>query len=571
MDARYVETGHFPGRAGGVNVFKQPSAILANDDGSVWLAAYGSNELVKVDVNGVVRDRKRGNITSGFLRPYDVVRAADGRMFVSEFRGGRVSVLDEGGNWLSFIGGKCIADGELVAPSNMALDDEGYLYVVDYGNPRITKFSPDGAFVQNFGERSYGFNGFISPTGIAVYGGIIYAADSVQKSIHSFDRNGRPLGSVDLSGNITDISAPEGIRLISAYNDGGGSALLLISDGNRLLTLDTQTNILSEAGVIGNSGSRLLSAGVDANGNILAANFSGNEVQVMAPIEEISSGLFVEIKRIVSSNYPKIYVDISVEDSRRRPLVGLDINNFILMENSSGVADLSLLGASYRENNFDISIMLDRSPRTAAPALRTKVAEALRNIAGGLNGTEGKIVSIISAGKIPARLDFNPNNLRSIENTAQSGSGDAERRFDLGLRLAAGDLLSGAKKRHIFYITSGAELGDAAFEQYALAELAAYMLNNDIIFNTVLVDEGAAGDELGYLCSETGGSVIPLYKKEGLASVVGALGNRAASSYTLSFTATGNARDAGFVPVEAEVYLLERSGRDSAGFFLPAL
>ena len=85
---RYVEAGNFPGRYDGITAFRQPSAVLPLEDGSAWVVAYGSNELIQIDVNGVIRQRRRGPL-NGFDRPYDLVRGGDGRLFVSEYRSGR--------------------------------------------------------------------------------------------------------------------------------------------------------------------------------------------------------------------------------------------------------------------------------------------------------------------------------------------------------------------------------------------------------------------------------------------------------------------------------------------------
>ncbi|MDR1956647.1 MAG: 6-bladed beta-propeller, partial [Treponema sp.] len=125
---RYVATGRYPGRYDTITLFKQPTAILPLEDGSVWVVAYGSNELVRIDVNGIIRQRQRGPL-NGFDRPYDLVRGNDGRMFLSEYRGGRVSVLTSTGEWQSYIGTKGQGNGMFVGPQNLAVDEEGYLYV----------------------------------------------------------------------------------------------------------------------------------------------------------------------------------------------------------------------------------------------------------------------------------------------------------------------------------------------------------------------------------------------------------------------------------------------------------
>ena len=72
-DLRFVEVCHFPGKTGNLSFFSQPSAVLQADDGSSWVVAYGSNEIVRVDVNGIIRERQRGPL-AGFDRPYDIAR-----------------------------------------------------------------------------------------------------------------------------------------------------------------------------------------------------------------------------------------------------------------------------------------------------------------------------------------------------------------------------------------------------------------------------------------------------------------------------------------------------------------
>jgi hypothetical protein len=100
--------------------------------------------------------------------------------------------------------------------------------------------------------------------------------------------------------------------------------------------------------------------------------------------------------------------------------------------------------------------------------------------------------------------------------------------------------------------------------------LASYLANNDIRFYAVMLGDRPPQRELAYLCEQTGGSVLPLYRPEGIAPVLRALSATASGSYTLRYrsqlpTDFGRA----FLPVEAEVYLLNRSGRDGIGYFPP--
>jgi DNA-binding beta-propeller fold protein YncE len=549
---RYIESGRYPGHYEDYVLYRQPTAVLPLEDGSVWVVAYGSNEIVKIDVNGVVKDRKRGPL-NGFDRPYDLAQGTDGRLYLSEYRAGRVSILNSQGDWLAYIGSRGLGAGMLVGPQNLALDEEGYLYVVDYGNRRISKFDPDGVFILSFGLRTALFPGLLSPTGIAAKNGRIYAADAAAKQIFMFDPNGNYLGALAIQG----LTGPESLRFLA---DGR----LLAADTNRVLLIDTDSAIMRELGVAGNQKARITGADIDRNGNLLAANFAADEVSVLTRFDDLASGLFVQIERVYAERFPQVTVEIRVEDRLRRPIVGLEALNFVVSEGGRTAGEQQFLSPAYRSNRADIAVLVERSQ--AAAGSRDDIAAAVRDISAALGGN-GRIVSLVSAGIQPQRERLEP----SLEAAARGSAAtyNPRWRFDLGLRLAVTDLLPGEKKRSVVYVGTGG-LGELAFEQYSLSEMAAYLANNGIAFNAIIIGGGLPSEELRYLCRETGGNVLPLYRPEGIKELIKHIALTPSGSYTISYrsqmqTDFGRA----WLPVEAEVYLMERSGRDSTGYFPP--
>ncbi|MDR2479521.1 MAG: NHL repeat-containing protein [Treponema sp.] len=555
---RYIESGRYPGRYGDNELYRQPTAVLPEDDGSAWVVAYGSNEIVKIDVNGVIRDRKRGPL-NGFDRPYDLVRGTGGRLYLSEYRGGRISILNRSGDWQAYIGSKGLGSGMLIGPQNLAVDEDGYLYVVDYGNRRISKFDPDGVFILSFGYRTALFPGFVSPTGIAAKNGTIYAADSAAKLIYKFDPNGNYLGVLTGEG----LTGPESLRLLS---DGR----LLAADTNRLLLIDPDSAIVRELGAAGNQKVRITGADMDRNGNILAANFAAGEVSVLTRFDDLASGFFVQIERVSVDQFPVVTVEIRVEDRLRRPITGLDGLNFLLSEDGAVVSEEQFFTPPYRSSRTDIALLIERSPFTAA--IKDDLAAAARDINAAL-GPQGRIVSVVSAGDQPRRERHENagSGAGSLDAAARGGAASYSPRwrFDMGLRLAAGSLLPAEKKRSVVYIGSGSA-GDLAFEQYSLSEIAAYMANNGIIFNAVIAGGGAVSEEISYLCRETGGMALPLYRPQGIREMIEKIVFTPCGLYIISYRSQlpsdfGRA----YLPIEAEVYLMERSGRDNTGYFPP--
>lgn len=548
---RYVEAGRYAAKNGDITVYGKPTSVLPLQDGSVWVVAYGSNEVVQIDPNGIVRRRLRGPV-NGFDRPYDIARGSDGRLYVSEYKGARISVLDSSGEWKSYIGSRGRGDGQFIGPQNLATDDEGYLYVVDFGNRRVSKFDPDGNFVLSFGAKDGSFGGLRTPTGIASRGGEVFVTDAAQSQIIRFDRSGNYLGVV-VDGSFT---YPESLRF-----DADGR--LVVADTNRVLLVDPSTGSVRELGGLGNANVRIVGADVDRNGNIVAANFAAGEVSVMARMDDLSAGLFVQIERVVVDRFPEVTVELRVQDRRRRPIVGLEARNFLLTEKGKPVSSQSFLGSAQLSRKLDVAILVERSDETAGRG--SDIATAVKDAASAAD----RVVALVGAGEQPVKERIGSQAVLAESARGRPAAYGPRWRFDLGLRLAAGELLAGEKKRAVIFVTSG-RLGERAFDRYGLSELAAFLANNGIIFSAAVLGDDPPAREITYLCQQTGGRVVPVYRPEGLGPAVAALRDAPNGSYALKFTSTlptdfGRA----YLPLEAEAYLLDRSGRDSMGYFPP--
>jgi hypothetical protein len=94
-------------------------------------------------------------------------------------------------------------------PSDIVVDNEGNVYVLDSGNHRIQKFDPEGHFLASFGRQGQGPGEFQYPQSIDIDAqGNIYVADSGNQKIHIL----KPDGTFDKDIMITDES-PGVIRI----------------------------------------------------------------------------------------------------------------------------------------------------------------------------------------------------------------------------------------------------------------------------------------------------------------------------------------------------------------------
>lgn len=554
FNARYTEAGAFSGSHGEGMVFSGPVSVLPENDGTVWVLAYGSNELVKLNINGTVVSRVTGPM-NGFDRPMDLIRLEDGTMLVTESAGNRLCVLDKKGKFIKYIGKKGRAVGNLVGPQYAAQDSRQNIYVSDYGNRRIAVFDRDGKGLFCFGAARDDFAGLKGPTGIAVAGENVYVADNIFGGIYEFD----------LAGNFQRVLVPEKTfqhpESIRVWND-----YLVVCDSNRVFSVDSGSGSVFENISAGNAPARLTCAVPDVNGNVVVSDVISNEVYVMSKMQELVGGLFVQIEKVNASKFPEVFVDVRVENRYRSAVVGLGENNFYITEQKRPVNKLKYLGSSSYSQFSDITLLIDRSRRSSE--FGEQINAAVREIAAAMKnrGT----LKIVSASKIPA-LEYSgkPSGALKFDVAALKNPVSDEIPLDLALRLAANDLVNAEHKRAVVIISAG-KVSLNAFEKYSLSETAAFLNNNHISVASVLLTQNACDEELDYIVSNTPGKEYYIFRPEGLSGIVEDLVDIPSGLYTFSYTSVLSTNfGEKYLPVEVEAYLLNRSGRDECGYFAP--
>ena len=551
---RFSEAGAFPGEFQGNLIYSGPVAVQPNYDGTMWVAAYNTNELILLNQNGKVVNRVEGPI-NGFDRPSDILRLHDGKLLVSEHAGDRLALLDSKGHFEKYIGSKGRGTGQLVGPLYLAQDYLERIYVTDYGNRRIDVFDKDGEAVYFFGGKKGDFDGLKGPTGIALVDERVFVADDQLGSIYEFDRAGNFIRELVEPGTF---KKPESIK----YWNGS----LVVCDSNRVVSVDADSGALFEYVRTGNAPARVTAAEPDVNGNLIVTDFTANEVYVMSKVQELVGGLFVQIEQIDASKFPNVTVELRVENRHRQPVVGLQEENFYLTENMRPVSKLKMLGAASNNTDADITVIIDRSVNSSLYG--REIESSVKEIAASMKGMG--TLRIVAAGAIPA-VEYigKPDALGDFSLAALKTKESSTAACDLALRLASNDLINAAKKRGIILITEASD-NKLTFDKYNLAELSSYMNNNSISFSVIQLDQSALGDELAYVADSTSGEVYYIYRPQGLGDVVKDIIELPQGIYQLSFTSAMSTNfGANYLPLEAEVYLLNRSGRDETGYFAP--
>jgi sugar lactone lactonase YvrE len=177
--------GNTDGQAtGDPGVFFGPRGIAVDKDGRVLVSDTGNKRVQIFDGTGAFISQFGGSgLQPGQLdEPVGIATDAQGNIAVADTWNGRVQTFNAQGvpiasweidGWL---------DKDKVGKPYVAMDQQGQVYVADQAGLRILVFSQDGKYLGSFGQYSNGTDnrGFGLPSGIAVdKDGYIYVVDTV--------------------------------------------------------------------------------------------------------------------------------------------------------------------------------------------------------------------------------------------------------------------------------------------------------------------------------------------------------------------------------------------------------
>jgi DNA-binding beta-propeller fold protein YncE len=162
------------------------TGVAVDDENWIYLADSGRQMLLKFSADdpsqsdtlatygtgGGTVDLPRGITTDISLNVYFVQEG--GSFHVQKMRPSATGYLPD-----VYFGLQGDSLKQFMAPQDVAVDADGYIYVADTGNHRIQKFSPYGGLKIAFGDSGSAGEQFIFPEGIAVDENLIlYIADT---------------------------------------------------------------------------------------------------------------------------------------------------------------------------------------------------------------------------------------------------------------------------------------------------------------------------------------------------------------------------------------------------------
>ena len=301
--------------------FNGPLGVATDSAGNVYVADTRNSTIRKITPAGVVSTLAGKASVTGSVDGTGAAASFNGLSGIATDNAGNAYVADLGNNTIRKITPQGVvstqagtagtigsADGTGVAasfnaPSGVAVDGSGNVYVTDKGNSTIRKITPAGvvstlagtAGVTGSADGTGAAASFNFPDGIAIDGaGNLYVADTVNHTIRKITSSGvvstlagtaGVAGSADATGSAAGFNAPTGIATDSAGNvyvvDTGNSTLRKITPAGVVSTLAGAAGVAGSADGTGSAAGFSSPGGVaiDAAGNAYVADTGNNTVR----------------------------------------------------------------------------------------------------------------------------------------------------------------------------------------------------------------------------------------------------------------------------------------------------
>lgn len=185
--------GQFQCSVGSVSAPRGLSVRLSN--GNVWVANAGIHSITRLTTacGSTLTIGGFGSGDAQFSTPLDTAQDSAGNVYVTDYNNSRVQKFNQNGVYQSQFGVAGSGDSRFTASPQFSgagaidIDAAGDLFVTDYSNSRIQKFTPEGVPITLFGWPGPGKGQVDHPIGIAVDGaGSVWVADTNNHRIERF-------------------------------------------------------------------------------------------------------------------------------------------------------------------------------------------------------------------------------------------------------------------------------------------------------------------------------------------------------------------------------------------------
>ncbi len=220
-----------------------------------------------------------------FKAPTGIALDKDGHIYVADTDNHSIQKFDKDGKFLARWGGEPSGqDGQFYYPRGLAIGPEGEVYVSDSGNNRIQKFDAEGNVMRAWGKFGFAWRGadmgkFDVPWGVATdREGNLYVSDTSNSRIQKFKSDGTPLLKWGRDGSFDGaFFFPRGVTV-----DFVGNIYVADESNNRIQKFDARGSFLAKWGKEGNGPGQFKApwgVACDKLGNVYVVDSGNHRIQ----------------------------------------------------------------------------------------------------------------------------------------------------------------------------------------------------------------------------------------------------------------------------------------------------
>ncbi|MCG2725222.1 MAG: hypothetical protein L6420_03015 [Elusimicrobia bacterium] len=219
-------------------------AFLILDNGSVIAALPDTKEVAIIDEKGRKTFSRYGKEQGQTNKPLGFSFDTKGRVFIADTGNSRIQIFSPEGGFLNMFGEKGNKEGKFNAPQNLILNKEDRVYIADTKNKRLQAFNANGLFLFVMGPE-IGNISLKKPIDVKCdEKGNIYVLDADLKKVIVTDASGKFIKVWDDSGKLVKPIAlaydmkgyfyilDEGVSSIKIFDKDGNFVTSFFSKGN---------------------------------------------------------------------------------------------------------------------------------------------------------------------------------------------------------------------------------------------------------------------------------------------------------------------------------------------------